>query len=136
MTGAFADKWKIDHYPPHLKKWVSGKSPKTILNSSHHHEKDTTKPLSLLYDHIPRRETTLTKTDLIDAVYASMFLYKCNFPLMQRFCEFWCPTTNTVLSGDGEASISLCDLRILSGLPIYGAFYDEVVPTALELEGS
>ncbi|KAL2941824.1 Huntingtin-interacting protein 1-related protein [Bienertia sinuspersici] len=167
MTGAFADKWKIDHYPPHLKKWVSGKSPKAILNSSHHHEKHTTKPLSLLYDRISRREvtwsskpqfrvtflhiplywewtediirrckTTLMKTDLIDAVYASMFLYKCNSPLMQRFCEFWCPTTNTVLTRDGEASISLWDLRILGGLPIYGAFYDEVVPTALELEGS
>ncbi|KAL2928730.1 hypothetical protein RDABS01_007312 [Bienertia sinuspersici] len=167
MTGAFADKWKIDHYPPYLMKWVSGKSPKAILNSSHHHEKDTTKPLSLLYDRISRREvtwsskpqfgvtffhiplywewtediirrckTTLTKTDLIDAVYASMFLYKCNSPLMQRFCEFWCPTTNTVLTGDGEASISLRDLRILGGLPIYGAFYDEVVPTVLELEGS
>ncbi|KAL2926380.1 Huntingtin-interacting protein 1-related protein [Bienertia sinuspersici] len=167
ITGAFADKWKIDHYPPHLKKWVSGKSPKAILNSSHHHEKDTTKPLSLLYDRISRREvtwsskpqfgvtflhiplywewtediirrckTTLMKTDLIDAVYASMFLYKCNSPLMQCFCEFWCPTMNTVLTGDGEASISLWDLRILGGLPIYGAFYDEVVPTALELEGS
>ncbi|KAL2893825.1 DNA damage-binding protein 2 [Bienertia sinuspersici] len=167
MTGAFADNWKIDHYPPHLKKWVSGKSPKAILNSSHHHEKDTTRPLSLLYDRISRREvtwsskpqfgvtflhiplywewtediirrckTTLMKTDLIDAVYASMFLYKCNSPLVQRFCEFWCPTTNTVLTGDGEASISLWDLRILGGLPIYGAFYDEVVPTALELEGS
>ncbi|KAL2925578.1 Huntingtin-interacting protein 1-related protein [Bienertia sinuspersici] len=167
MTGAFADKWKIDHYPPHLKKWVSGKSPKAILNSSHHHEKDTTRLLSLLYDRISLREvtwsskpqfgmtflhiplywewtediirrckTTLMKTDLIDAVYASMFLYKCNSPLMQRFCEFWCPTKNTVLTGDGEASISLWDLRILGGLPIHGAFYDEVVPTALELEGS
>ncbi|KAL2898374.1 Reticulocyte-binding protein 2-like protein a [Bienertia sinuspersici] len=166
MTGAFADKWKIDHYPPHLKKWVSGKSPKAILNSSHHHEKDTTKPLNLLYGRISRREvtwsskpqfgvtflhiplywewtedirrckTTLTKTDLIGAVYASMFLYKCNSPLMQRFCDFWCPTTNIVLTGDGEASISLWDLRILGGLPIYGAFYDEVVPTSLELEGS
>ncbi|KAL2897610.1 Zonadhesin [Bienertia sinuspersici] len=119
MTGAFADKWKIEPYPPHLKKWVSGKSPKAILNSSHHHEKTTTKPLSLLYDRISRREvtwsskpqfgvtflhiplycewtediirrckTTLIKTDLIDAVYASMFLYKCNSPLMQRFSSF------------------------------------------------
>ncbi|KAL2924801.1 6-phosphogluconolactonase [Bienertia sinuspersici] len=82
MTGAFADKWKIDQ-------------------SSAPEEVDTTKPLSLLYDRISRREwtediirrckTTLTKTDLIDAVYASMFLYKCNSSLMQRFCEFWCP---------------------------------------------
>ncbi|KAL2930481.1 putative RNA-directed RNA polymerase [Bienertia sinuspersici] len=167
MTGAFADKWKIEHYPSHLKNWVSGKSPKAILNSSHHHEKDTTKPLSLLYDRISRREvtwspkpqfgvmfshiplywewtediirrckTTLMKAELIDAVYASMFLYKCNSPLMQRLYEFWCPTTNTVLNRDSEASISSWDLRILGGLPIYGTFYDEVVPTALELEGS
>ncbi|KAL2903418.1 Protein MAIN-LIKE 1 [Bienertia sinuspersici] len=167
MTGAFTDKWKIDHYLPHSKTWVSSKSPKAILNSSHPHEKDTTKPLSLLYDRISRREvtwsskprfevtflhiplywegtediirrckTTLMKTDLIDVVYASMFLYKFNSPLMQRFCEFWCPTTNTVLTGDGEAYISLWDLQIFVGLTIYGANYDEVVPTALELEGS
>ncbi|KAL2935837.1 Huntingtin-interacting protein 1-related protein [Bienertia sinuspersici] len=72
-------------------------------------------------DIIRRCKTTLMKTDLVDAVYASMFLYKCNSPLMQRLY--------------GEASISLWDLRILGGLPIYGAFYDEVVPTAIELEG-
>ncbi|KAL2924821.1 putative RNA-directed RNA polymerase [Bienertia sinuspersici] len=40
------------------------------------------------------------------------------------------------LMSHGETSISLWDLRILGGLPIYGAFYDEVVPTALELKGS
>ncbi|KAL2893799.1 HORMA domain-containing protein 1 [Bienertia sinuspersici] len=150
-----------------MTNWVSDKSPKAILNSSHHHEKDTTKSLSLLHDCISRREvtwspnpqfevtfshiplywdwkddiiptckTTLMKTNIIDAVYASMFLYKCNSPLMQRLCEFWCPTTNMVLTEDGEASISLWDLRIFGGLPIYGTFYDEVVPTTLELEGS
>ncbi|KAL2922268.1 Guanine nucleotide-binding protein subunit beta-1 [Bienertia sinuspersici] len=159
--------WKIEHYPPHLKNWVSGKSPKAILNSSHHHEKVTTKSLSLLYDRISRREvtwtpklqfkvmfsniplywewtedinrrcrTTLMKTDLIDAVYASMFHYKCNSPLIQCFCEFWYPTTNTVLTRDDEASISLWDLKILGELLIYSVCYDDVVPTALELEGS
>ncbi|KAL2921659.1 Eukaryotic translation initiation factor 3 subunit I, partial [Bienertia sinuspersici] len=147
--------------------WVSSKSPKSILNSSHQHEKATTKLLSLLYDRISRKKvtwspkpqfgvtfshillywewtediirrckTTLMKIYLIDVVYASMFLYKCNSPLMQSFCEFWCPTTNTVLTGEGEASISLWDLQILGGLAIHGAFYNEVVPTALELEGS
>ncbi|KAL2893390.1 hypothetical protein RDABS01_009299 [Bienertia sinuspersici] len=132
MTGAFADKWETDHYPPHLKKWVTWSSkPQFGVTFLHI-------PLYWEWteDIIGRCKTTLMKTDLIDAVYASMFLYKCNSPLMQRFCEFWCPTTNTVLTGDGEAFISLWDLRILRGLPIYGAFYDEVIPTALELEGS
>ncbi|KAL2893384.1 Huntingtin-interacting protein 1-related protein, partial [Bienertia sinuspersici] len=129
MTGAFADKWETDHYPPHLKKWEVTWSSKPQFGVTFLHI-----PLYWEWteDIIGRCTTTLMKTDLIDAVYASMFLYKCNSPLMQRFCEFWCPTTNTVLTGDGEAFISLWDLRILRGLPIYGAFYDEVIPTALE----
>ncbi|KAL2931549.1 Hexon-interlacing protein [Bienertia sinuspersici] len=153
--------------PPNFEKWVSGKSPKAILNSSHHQENATTKPLGTLYDRISRKEATwsskpqfgvvfshiplywewtediirrckhtFTSIDLLDAVYTSMFLYKCNSPMMQRFCESWCPTTNTIHTGDGEASISLWDLRTLGGLPIFGAFYDEVVPTVDELEGS
>ncbi|KAL2943535.1 Alpha-L-arabinofuranosidase C [Bienertia sinuspersici] len=87
-------------------------------------------------DTIRRCKDTLMKIDLTNVVYASMFLYKCNSPLMQRLCEFWCPTMNIVFTVDGETSISLWDLRILARLPMYGAFYDEVVPTTLELEGS
>ncbi|KAL2900190.1 hypothetical protein RDABS01_025272 [Bienertia sinuspersici] len=75
MTGAFADKWKIEHYPPHLKNWVSGKSPKAILNSSRHHEKDTTKPLNLLYNHISRREVTWAPKPQFRVTFSHIPLY-------------------------------------------------------------
>lgn len=53
--------------------------------------------------------------------------------VMHAFCELWCPLTNTLHTPHGELSISLWDLRSLDGLPIDGAFYDEVVSSAKEL---
>ncbi|KAL2942176.1 30S ribosomal protein S2 chloroplastic, partial [Bienertia sinuspersici] len=78
----------------------------------------------------------LANIHLLDAVYASMFLYECNAPMMHYFCKSWCPTTNTILTAVGETSIKLWDICTLIGLPITGIFYDEVVPTAAELTGS
>ncbi|KAL2906432.1 Serine/threonine-protein phosphatase 7 long form-like protein [Bienertia sinuspersici] len=78
----------------------------------------------------------LANIHLLDAVYASMFLYECDVPMMHYFCESWCPKTNTILTVAGETSISLWDIRTLTGLPITGILYDEFVPTAFELTGS
>ena len=54
---------------------------------------------------------------------------------MKAFCECWSPTTNTLHTLVGEISSTTWDLHKLDGLPIKGLFYDEVVPTAKELEG-
>ncbi|KAL0444121.1 UNVERIFIED_CONTAM: hypothetical protein Slati_2134800 [Sesamum latifolium] len=71
-----------------------------------------------------------------DVVYASLFSYDHNSDIIKAFCEAWCRLTNTLLTSAGELSISLWDLHDLAGLPITGCFYDEVVPSALELTGA
>ena len=52
---------------------------------------------------------------------------------MQAFFEYWCPATNTLHTFVGEISITLWDLCRIGGLPLYGSFYDEVVPSAKEM---
>ncbi|KAH9603721.1 hypothetical protein KSS87_007077 [Heliosperma pusillum] len=70
---------------------------------------------------------------LLEAVYASLFLYRRNTHLMESFCEHWCTKTNTLVTASGEVSISLWDIRCITGLPVTGLFYDEVVPSLSEL---
>ncbi|KMT11468.1 hypothetical protein BVRB_5g107930 [Beta vulgaris subsp. vulgaris] len=81
-----------------------------------------------LEDILRHFRSALSRIHLLDAVYASMFIYKCDSSVMQTFCESWCPLTNTVLLSEGEMSISLWDIHVLGGLPISGLLYDEVIP--------
>nr|GME01302.1 ABC transporter G family member 11 [Ipomoea batatas] len=78
----------------------------------------------------------LRKGSIYDAVYASLFTYDRNTSIIQAFCEAWCPLTNTLVTSQGEVTISLRDLHILGGLPLLGEAYDERIPTALELNRS
>ena len=78
----------------------------------------------------------LDATDLYSAVIASLFTYNYDENLMKAFCECWSPLTNTLHTLVGEISITPWDLSILGGLPCIGAFYDEVVPNAQELDGT
>ena len=76
----------------------------------------------------------LDVTHLYSAVFASLFTYDYDENLMKAFCECWSPSTNTLHTLVGEISITPWDLSILGGLPCTGAFYDEVVPNAQELD--
>nr|GLL21956.1 uncharacterized protein LOC105964676 [Ipomoea trifida] len=78
----------------------------------------------------------LRKGSIYDAVYASLFTYDRSTSIIQAFCETWCPLTNTLVTSQGEVTISLRDLHILGGLPLLGEAYDERIPTALELNRS
>nr|GLL20301.1 uncharacterized protein LOC105964676 [Ipomoea trifida] len=78
----------------------------------------------------------LRKGSIYDAVYASLFTYDRNTSIIQAFCEAWCPLTNTLVTSQGEVTISLRDLHILGGLPLLGEAYDERIPTASELNRS
>ncbi|KAF3634618.1 hypothetical protein FXO37_26386 [Capsicum annuum] len=51
----------------------------------------------------------------------------------KAFCELWHSSTNTICVVIGMLSISLWDLRMIEGLPIHRAFFDEVVPSTKEL---
>ncbi|KAK6161493.1 hypothetical protein DH2020_004874 [Rehmannia glutinosa] len=84
-------------------------------------------------DILSRCKNSLQKVKIYDAVYASLFTYDNNSNIMRAFCKAWCPSTNTLLTSFGELSISLWDLHTLTGLPITGSLYDEVVPCAKEL---
>ena len=77
----------------------------------------------------------LKATNLYEADFASLFTYDYNEHLVKAFCECWSPTTSTLHTLVGEISITTWDLHKLGGLPLKGLFYDEVVPTAKELEG-
>ncbi|KAG5605518.1 hypothetical protein H5410_027010 [Solanum commersonii] len=44
------------------------------------------------------------------------------FGFVEAFCENWRPSTNTVSTFVEELSISLCDLRTIGGIPVYGSF--------------
>ncbi|KAH0645323.1 hypothetical protein KY284_033207 [Solanum tuberosum] len=99
------------------------------------------------YRHIPgywewtedilcRSQEVLGTTQIYDTVYASLFTYDRNSNILQAFCEAWCPKTNTFLTSVGELSISLWDLYVLEGLPIWGSLYEEIVPEVKELVGS
>nr|GMC69504.1 ABC transporter G family member 11 [Ipomoea batatas] len=78
----------------------------------------------------------LRKGSIYDVVYASLLTYDRNTSIIQAFCETWCPLTNTLVTSQGEVTISLRDLHILGGLPLLGEAYDERIPTALELNRS
>ncbi|KAL0308856.1 UNVERIFIED_CONTAM: hypothetical protein Sradi_5827900 [Sesamum radiatum] len=86
-------------------------------------------------DILSRCEHKLVAAQVYDSVYASVFTYDHNSDVIKAFCEAWCPSTNTLLTSFGELSISLWDLHTLTGLPMNGLMYDEVVPWAKELDG-
>ncbi|KAH0647980.1 hypothetical protein KY285_033228 [Solanum tuberosum] len=87
-------------------------------------------------DILGRSQEVLGTAQIYDAVYASLFTYDRNSNILQAFCEAWCPKTNTFFTSVGELSISLWDLHVLGGLPIWGSLYEEIVPEVKELVGS
>ena len=62
----------------------------------------------------------LRDCSLYQAIYASLYSYNRDAHVLHAFCESWCPTTNALHTLSGKLSMSLWDLRCLSGLPIYG----------------
>ncbi|KAI5343263.1 hypothetical protein L3X38_011139 [Prunus dulcis] len=86
-----------------------------------------------LEDVLSRNTHVLKGTGLYNAVFASLFSYDRRAPVIQAFCEYWCPATNTRHMSRGEMFISLWDLHTIGRLPITGRFYDEVIPTTESL---
>ncbi|KAL3507385.1 hypothetical protein ACH5RR_032767 [Cinchona calisaya] len=54
-----------------------------------------------------RTEDTLVKVRIFNVVYASLYTYGCDKPVMRAFCKTWCHSTNTFHISEGEISISL-----------------------------
>jgi hypothetical protein len=86
-----------------------------------------------LEDILSRNKKILTDAKIYGALYAFLFTYDRNVHATQAFFKYWCPATNTLHTSVEEISITLCDLCRIGGLPLYGSFYNEVVPSAKEM---
>ncbi|CAN6552507.1 unnamed protein product [Malus baccata var. baccata] len=73
-------------------------------------------------------ESVLRQEDIYGDVAVSCYPYKYSSNVWKAFCELWGPLTNTFHQGNGEMSISLYDLKVIGGLPILGAPYEEFIP--------
>jgi Plant mobile domain len=72
-----------------------------------------------------REETLLRRAGIYDSVFLSMFHYHIDTPWLQAFCERWNYSTNTLFIDDRELTPTLLEIQQLTGLPIFGHFYDE-----------
>jgi len=70
---------------------------------------------------------------LYDELCVSLFFYDMSLTVFKVFYKLWCHTANTFCTESGDISISLWDLWIIGGLPINGAYYEEVIPSARKL---
>ena len=52
--------------------------------------------------------------------------------VFKALCELWCHTINNFCTKSGDISISLWDWQTIGGLPVDGAYYEEVIPSARE----
>ncbi|KAG9442486.1 hypothetical protein H6P81_018340 [Aristolochia fimbriata] len=65
-------------------------------------------------------------------LWASIFQYNCDVSVVRAFIDGWSTETNTLVTCQGELSITLLDMDWIFGLPIFGHFYDEVSPTVAD----
>jgi hypothetical protein len=72
-----------------------------------------------------REETMLDRAGIYDLVFLSMFHYHIDTPWLRAFCERWNYSTNTLFTDDRELTPTLLEIQQLTGLPIFGHFYDE-----------
>uniref|UniRef100_A0A2N9H4X7 Aminotransferase-like plant mobile domain-containing protein n=1 Tax=Fagus sylvatica TaxID=28930 RepID=A0A2N9H4X7_FAGSY len=86
-----------------------------------------------LEDILSRNKKILTDAKIYGAVYASLFTYDRNVHAMQSFLSIGVRPQIHYIHSVGEISITLWDLCFIGGLPLYGSFYDEVVPSAKEM---
>nr|XP_034931162.1 uncharacterized protein LOC118061724 [Populus alba] len=84
-------------------------------------------------DILKHYEPILERAHIRDTIFASLFTYDWQMNVILSFYNHWNPATNTLSTPNGEESISLWELKSCSGLPIFGTFYDEVIPSADEL---
>ncbi|MQM13100.1 hypothetical protein Taro_046021, partial [Colocasia esculenta] len=69
----------------------------------------------------------LKLSDIYEAVEAALYDYPCHTGLLQALVERFNARWNTFGTAEGETSIDLWSFHRISGLPISGGFYEEVV---------
>ncbi|MQL73410.1 hypothetical protein Taro_005755, partial [Colocasia esculenta] len=69
----------------------------------------------------------LKSAGIYEAVEAALYDYPCHTGLLQALMERFNPRWNTFGTAEGETSIDLWSFHRISGLPISGHFYEEIV---------
>jgi Plant mobile domain len=87
------------------------------------------------YDHqlewtryiLMRESSTLQRAGVYDIIFLSMFSYHIDTTWLWAFCERWNYSTNSLFVDDRELTPTLWEVRQLTGLPIFGHYYDEFI---------
>jgi Plant mobile domain len=83
-----------------------------------------------------RESGTLDRAGIYSSVFLSLFNYHLDTPWLWAFCERWNYSTNTFFIEDRELTLTLWEIRQLTGLPIFGYFYDEYMISMDDLRDS
>ncbi|KAG9458148.1 hypothetical protein H6P81_002656 [Aristolochia fimbriata] len=75
---------------------------------------------------------TLRDAGIYHGLWASIFQYNCDVSVVRAFIDAWNIETNTLVTCQGEFSVTLLDMDRIFGLPISGHFYDEYSPTVAD----
>ncbi|KAG9447594.1 hypothetical protein H6P81_013722 [Aristolochia fimbriata] len=67
-------------------------------------------------------------------IWGSLFRYSCDVSVIRAFLDAWSAKTNTLVTCQGELSITLMDMDRIFGLPISGQFYDEISPMVADFK--
>jgi len=82
---------------------------------------------------LQRERCALHRAEVYDLIYLSLFDYSIDTSLLHAFAERWSYTTNTLFLDDREMTLTLWEIRQLTGLPIVGTYYDEFLISAEDL---
>jgi hypothetical protein len=78
---------------------------------------------------LQQERSALERVGIYHAVFLSLFEYTWDLSFFQALAERWRFSSNTVILEDRELTISPVEFQRMSGLPIFGAPYDEYTPT-------
>uniref|UniRef100_A0A7N2RBY1 Aminotransferase-like plant mobile domain-containing protein n=2 Tax=Quercus lobata TaxID=97700 RepID=A0A7N2RBY1_QUELO len=146
IIGRFSEKWGRNSYPLNLPKWSQivpsdggSNLETTILLASHHKNVARSKPYNTLGREIIVKRADWDFSFSVNGGFSYFSLYwdwlEDVLSRCKHLLDCWSSSTNTLHTSVGEISITPWDLFVLGGLPCTGAFYDEVVPNAQELDG-
>lgn len=83
---------------------------------------------------LKKEKDALQKVGIYEAVFLSLFQYNWDVSFFRSLVERWNYVSNTVILEDRELTISPMELHHLSGLPVFGAPYDEYSPKNRDFE--
>jgi Plant mobile domain len=85
----------------------------------HGHQLDWTRYI------LTRERDILCSSGVYNCIFLSMFRYHIDTPWLCAFCERWSYSTNTLFIDDRELTPTLWEIRQLTGLLVFGHYYDE-----------